>query len=156
MDENDVPSPNTLTVTLNTTEFSQSEMLIVRKVCNDLVSGGLLVEYCSIDTGEWHVALHFKTDAPELLWAKIQEKMYRHAELGERIAAGSWVIWHGEDSFLDYIYVYRPATPIQNQLDGFENRLRCPACERHFWRGQSEESGRCPYCNGSILARPAT
>jgi hypothetical protein len=79
--------------------------------------------------------------------------MFQDAELGELIAANTSVVWHGEDRFDYRIWVYRVATPIPNQLDGFENRIQCSACDKYFWLGHSKEENCCPYCDQPIVVR---
>lgn len=137
--------PSTLTIDLRTLLFNEDELLVLRKITNELASDPFSVEHCRVDLESAEVrrrSLIFRTDDPERLWKRICLHLFSNSQLGERLVSQSAAYWRGE-TICDRILIHSwdAATPTRNP---FKSRVECPKCGGFYVLGNLYP--RCPHC----------
>jgi hypothetical protein len=140
---------NTLHLEFSDTACSPDDLNRIRKISNSLVADRMLVERLVIEPVNAVLSVFFVTRDPEQLWTKIQDEIYGQPGFGERLYTASSAYWQGEDYLKDHLWIHRWGNT--DGVEGFEKRVQCETCRKHFNSGMAKSS-LCPYCKNEVSA----
>jgi len=147
---NEIPLEHSgsLYIFVDTRSLTESLLVRLRSLCNQLASNRLIVDHCCVTlegASNPTRRIEFKSCFPIRLWRSIQRTMYGDSALQSSLDRHSSALWLGDAYYHDFIWLHRNFSDPVMQCDGFLFRFCCIVCGRYYFFARSEDS-RCPHC----------